>query len=131
MSNIEFHPAANIFPVMTGEEFDALVEDVREHRLQVPIELYEGQILDGRNRYKACQEIGIDVDEHTKDVTGYVNDQYSGDPVSHVLSLNLHRRHLDTSQRAMIAGRARELYDEEARKRMLAGKKVDPVANSP
>src|SRR2546429_4853104 len=57
---VEFHPIANLFPLMEGEEFTALVEDIRKHRLQYGIVIYQGKILDGRNRYRACREIGIE-----------------------------------------------------------------------
>ena len=64
--------------------------------LHEPIWLYEGQILDGRNRYRACQELGIPCPTRV----------YEGqEPLAFNLSLNLHRRHLNESQRAMVAER--------------------------
>ena len=53
-----FHPYADIFPLLEGPAFDALVEDIRERGQQEPIWLYEGKILDGRNRYRALQQLG-------------------------------------------------------------------------
>ena len=47
------HPIANIFPRMSDTEFDELVEDIKKNGLQEHIWLYEGKILDGRNRYEA------------------------------------------------------------------------------
>lgn len=109
MKNLEFHPAADIFPMMDGEPFDELVEDVRRNGLQVRIELYEGKILDGRNRYKACVFAGRPV--LTTDVDDFVTD-----PVAHVVSLNRHRRHLTKSQLAIAAGRAESMYEAEREK---------------
>lgn len=93
MNYFEFHPVADLFPLMQGTEFDDLVEDIREHGLREPVWLYEGKILDGRNRCLACQSVGIDPETRL----------YEGDdPVGFVVSLNLKRRHLDESQRAMV-----------------------------
>lgn len=90
------HPYSEIFPPMEGVDFDALVEDIKTRGLVQPIVLYEGKILDGRNRARACNKLGIE--------TTAV--EYSGsDPLGYVLSLNLNRRHLSGSQRAMVAAK--------------------------
>ena len=60
-----------------------------------PIVLLDGKILDGRNRYRACQEISID--PITLDWSG------EGSPLDYVVSMNLICRHLKDSQRAMVA----------------------------
>lgn len=91
------HPAAEIFPLMTGAEFDALVKDIKENGLREPITLHEGEILDGRNRLRACEQLGIKPKFEEWDA--------DGTPQTYVVSKNLHRRHLDASQRAMIAAR--------------------------
>jgi N6-adenosine-specific RNA methylase IME4/ParB-like chromosome segregation protein Spo0J len=95
-TGLKFHPLAEVFPLIEGEEFEALVEDVRQHGLREPIWLYQGMILDGRNRYRACQAAGVPCPTRI----------YEGDdPIAFVISANLHRRHLDESQRAMVAAK--------------------------
>jgi ParB-like chromosome segregation protein Spo0J len=87
---VSFHPVANMFPLMQGEAFDALVKDIAERGLEQDIVLHEGGILDGRNRYRACLKAGVEP-RFTK---------YSGsDPVAYVISANLHRRHLTREQK--------------------------------
>ncbi len=97
MTELHAHPDANLFPKMNEAEFDSFVADIEANGLIEEIVLHpNGSILDGRNRYEACQRLGITPRYRTWDE--------SGNPVHFVLSMNLHRRHLDASQRAMIAG---------------------------
>jgi hypothetical protein len=91
-----------LFPLIEGNDFDRLVEDVRQNGVVEPIILYEGAILDGRNRYRAA----LAADARCPLV------QFDGeDPLAFVLSKNLHRRHLNESQRAMIAAKIATLKD--------------------
>lgn len=91
-----FHPHAGIFPLLDGEEFRALVEDIRANGQLDAIVLHDGLILDGRNRYTACLAAGVE-----PRFTDYDGD----DPLKFVLSANLHRRHLTDDQRAVVAAR--------------------------
>src|SRR5262245_20228479 len=93
---LEFHALATRFPWRNGEDFDELVADIRTQGLREPIVMFEGKVLDGRNRYRACVEAGVE-----PTFTVYQGD----DPVAYVISLNLRRRHLDESQRAMVAAK--------------------------
>ena len=99
------HPAAELFPMMTADEHGALVEDMRVNGLREPVIMFGPLLLDGRNRWKACIEAGVEV--RVRDWTG-------PDPVSYVRSLNLHRRHLTSSQRAALAVRVEPVYAEAA-----------------
>lgn len=97
----EPHPAAELFPMMPPDQYEAFKEDVRKNGFQQDIVLYKGQILDGRNRYKAA----IDLDMLNDLPIAEMDDDTDIDPYQWVISRNLHRRHLTDSQRAAIAAR--------------------------
>lgn len=100
---MKFHPACQLFPVLDGPEFDALVADIKEHGLREPISLHpDGAILDGRNRWKACQKAGVEPKFRT----------YRGEPLAFVVSENIRRRHLTTDQRAAIAVNAEGVLEK-------------------
>lgn len=95
----ELHPLCTLFPRLSGAEFDALRDDIAANGLRQPIVLHEGMILDGGNRYRACIEAGVEptfVDFH------------GGDPISFVLSVNFHRRHLSAGQQAAVVAAAQD-----------------------
>jgi ParB-like chromosome segregation protein Spo0J len=103
---VEFHELANLFPLIEGAEFDGLVASIRENGLREgsPIIVFEGKILDGRNRYLACKEAGVMA--IAEDFEGTVEEARQ-----FVIDANLRRRHLDASQRAMIAAKLATLAD--------------------
>jgi len=110
--NLEAHKFANIFPMIEGEAFEELKKDIKNQGLQQTIVLYEGKILDGRNRYKACKEIGIE--------PRY--EEYKGNkPLEFVISGNLQRRHLTLDQRAGISSIIIVFEKEEAERRQKSG----------
>jgi hypothetical protein len=103
---IEFHPLANLFPLIEGDEFDHLVEDIRANGLRDQIVLLGGQVLDGRNRYRAGMLAErVDADDITSANFREFDPEQDGEPLAFVLSKNLARRHLNESQRAMVAAR--------------------------
>jgi ParB-like nuclease domain len=121
-SGYPFHPASNLFPLMSQEELSDLAADIKANGLQQPIWLYESQILDGRNRALACDHLGI---------SPTFADYRGTDPLQFVVSLNLKRRHLSTAQRAFIADQLKESLAEQAALRMRAGVAPDPMEKSP
>lgn len=96
---MEFHPLANTMPLIEGADFEDLVASIKKNGLINPIILLDGKILDGRNRYRACLAAGVQPD---------YSDFQEADPAKQIAlveALNLHRRHLNESQRAIIAAR--------------------------
>lgn len=105
---MQAHPAAELFPLLAGAEFDSFKADVEKNGLLEPIWLCEGKILDGRNRYRACVDLGLEP---------AFRDYQGESPVSFVWSLNVERRHLSKSQHAAIGVEMLPLFQEEAKKR--------------
>src|SRR6266567_5982900 len=113
---MDFHDVANIFPMMGDEEFTALVADVKVNGLLTPVWTYQGKIIDGRNRYKACMQLGIEPQFR----------EWKGDDaglLSFILSLNLQRRHLSSSQKAILAAEIETYLATQAKKNMSQGGK--------
>tara|TARA_R110000803_G_scaffold200933_1_gene265571 strand:- start:1160 stop:1948 length:789 start_codon:yes stop_codon:yes gene_type:complete len=99
-SKLENHEYANIYRMMSDDDLQSLAEDIKNKGQLLPITTYEGRILDGRNRYKACAIAG----------TEPRMDDYSGDdPLSLISSLNDHRRHDTTNERALVGARMANL----------------------
>jgi hypothetical protein len=74
---------------MEGEEFDALVDDVKAHGLSEQIILYEGKILDGRSRYRTCLAARWSpaaILEMSLNGDSWINDRW--DPAAYVISTN-------------------------------------------
>jgi hypothetical protein len=96
---LALHDLCKIMPPHSKEEFKELKEDIHKNKLQMPIITYDGKILDGRGRYNACVELakeGVETNFRTAPYTG-------PDPRRYVVSMNVKRRHLNESQRALIA----------------------------
>ena len=110
MSNLSrktmnFHEVANMFPMMSKEEFDSLCRDIAKNGLQESIWTHENKIIDGRNRYNACLEVGINPEYREWDGDGSL--------VTFVMSLNLHRRHMTGGQKAAIATEILPMLEKE------------------
>jgi hypothetical protein len=115
---LEFHPLANIFPLMEGEEFSALVADIKANGLRETIILFEGKIIDGRNRYRAC------LAARRKPQWETYNAQIE-DPVAYVISKNIHRRHLTAEQRREIIAKLIAAQPEKSDRAIAEQAKID------
>jgi len=90
---VEPHPLCALFPEMVGEEFDELVADIKRNGQREPGTVMGKQILDARNRRRACRVAGVPFRVR----------QYTGtDPVGLVISANIRRRHLSSEQKRQL-----------------------------
>lgn len=106
------HALCLLLPEMSRAEFDDLRADIKRNGLNHPVTLYQGQILDGRHRYRACQELGIEA--------RFV--EFNGaDPAAFVWSENGTRRNLSASQRALVAAAFMDYERGEAKMRKAHG----------
>ncbi len=92
------HPAADAFPMMDDDRYGELLADVRQNGQVMPITVCDGMILDGRNRYRACVELGIEPETR----------EYIGDPWAYAWSMNGARRDLEATVRALIFKRCED-----------------------
>ncbi len=92
IEQLKNHPAAEAFPMMDDGRYGELLADIRENGQREPITLCDGMILDGRNRYRACLEAGVEP----------VAREFDGDPWAFAWSLNGARRDLEDVRRALI-----------------------------
>ena len=96
---IPVHPDANAFPLMSPAEIQALADDIKKHGLKQPIIMCRGAIVDGRNRLAACRLAKVEP-------TFVIMDELTDHEIlALVLSANIHRRHLERSQREVIAAK--------------------------
>jgi ParB-like chromosome segregation protein Spo0J len=102
--DIPLHAVTALFPDMSESEFEELKRDIEQHNLREPIVTYRGQVIDGRHRLRACCELGI------MPITREWDGQ--GDLYRYVISLNLHRRHLNVSQRSVLAAQFAETLEQ-------------------
>jgi len=92
------HPLANMFPMIEGNAFEELKRDIAAQGILEPIRLYQGMILDGRNRYAAGKAVG-----HHFTLDDFV--EWEGtlaEAEAWVVSTNFHRRQLTTKQKQEV-----------------------------
>jgi ParB-like chromosome segregation protein Spo0J len=131
---LKFHPLADIFPLMEGEEFDALVADIKANGLREKIDLYQGKIVDGRNRYRALRQLGIDPDDRYFRKAIYTNSIGSNGPynnddkvTAYVISKNIHRRHLTAEQKRELIAKLVKAQPEKSNRQIAKVAKASPT----
>jgi ParB-like nuclease domain len=116
-ATLAFHPLADEFPEMKMGELRELADDINDHGLIEPITLYEGKILDGRNRYRACQLCGRQ--PHFHELPADIN------PVAYVISKNIQRRHLTAEQKRDLLATLIKIDPSKSNRAIAAEAKVD------
>ena len=116
------HPVASLFPMIDDESLNALAEDIKKNGQREPIviafidddQMDEPVVIDGRNRFRACEIAGVE--------PKFQNDRIlmPADIGPWIISHNLHRRHLTTSQKAAVAVAYEEELAKLAKVRQLA-----------
>ncbi len=125
---MEYHELADLFDLLEGDEYQKLVQDIQENGLLDPITTYQGKILDGRNRYRACLDAEVEP----------VFREYNGDdPLAYVVSQNILRRHDDLNAKGLLALRLLPKLEEQAKERQrkhagtAPGRKKDETDPTP
>lgn len=104
------HPLADLFPRLDGDDLQTLADDIADNGLHHAVVIYDGQVLDGRNRLAACELANVEPTFET--FTGTEEEA-----LALVISLNLQRRHLTTAQKAVLALSLLPFEEEAARRR--------------
>lgn len=102
------HPISDVWPMMDEAKIAELADDIRKNGQLVPVWLYEGKILDGRNRWTACKIAGVD--PKTKEYTG-------DEPTAFAVSLNDRRRHMNKGSLAAVAAELEPFFAADAKRR--------------
>jgi hypothetical protein len=120
------HPAALLFPELPADELKDLAADIKKNGLLEPIVVTnlgpEGQVIDGRNRLKACKLAGVKPDFTTFAASGLRPDF---DPFDYVLSANLKRRHLTPAQRREVIAAVIKQRPEKSNRHVAKQTKTD------
>ncbi|WP_434657340.1 hypothetical protein [Sulfurimonas sp. NW9] len=127
MKQYSNHKIADVYPMMSDKELQALISsmEVDGYDESQPIYLFEDKILDGRNRYKAAQEAGVEPAFKVFEGTYEEAEKKS-------ILLNSNRRHMSTSQKAMIAAmEIQKSRDDTGRKKITIPKASIIYAVSP
>jgi len=118
---MNIHPVAKLFPMLSASDLNSMADSIRKQGLLNACVCQGDTLLDGRNRLAACKLAGVE--------PRFI--EYEGDDAStFIISQNIHRRHLDESQRAMVAARLATLKDGQHGAASIEAAKSQPEAAS-
>jgi hypothetical protein len=114
------HPAAAVFPLIEGDEFDDLCDSIRSHGVQHPAVVRGTELLDGRNRMRACERLKA---EGWAGSCPTVEWKHDGRNVAEwIWDTNAIRRHMDDDGIVMAASKIHPLIAKENEARKSATK---------
>jgi hypothetical protein len=125
---LQVHPAADVFPLLGKEDVVALAADIKKHGLKQPVLIIEGKdghavLIDGRNRLDALELLG---EEITLDDSAIFERLPAGtDIYAHVISLNIHRRHLTSEQKRALVAKLLKADPEKSDRQIAIVAKAD------
>jgi ParB-like chromosome segregation protein Spo0J len=117
-TKLEPHPLSAIFPPISDEDFGKLAADIKLNGLHQAIVRYQGKILDGNNRYRACELAKI-----APKFTDFNGDDAAAR--NYVISANIHRRHLSPDQRREIIATLLKADPTQSNRQVADTAKVD------
>lgn len=115
---MKHHPIADVWPMMDDAKLVELADDIRKNGQLVPVWLFEGKILDGRNRYAACKIAGVE--PKTKEYTG-------DEPTAFAVAMNDRRRHMNKGALAAVAAELEPHFAADAKRRQIRRPKSESV----
>ncbi len=118
-SGYGYHPLADMFPLLDGAQFDELLEDIRKHGLREPISLFEGKIIDGRNRERACIKAGVEPRYR------WIKFDNHDAAAAYVISKNICRRHLTPQQKREVIEKILRADPTKSDRQIARAVKVD------
>ena len=97
----EPHPLAALMPMMDEEPFKMFKANIAKEGIKEPMSIYQGLLLDGRNRQRAAVELGLNLTAaNFKEFSGT-----AAEAEAFVISANLHRRQLNNKQKVEFVSR--------------------------
>lgn len=114
------HPAAGVFPLIEGDDFNDLCESIRMHGVQHPAVVRGNELLDGRNRMRACESLKAQGWSGSCPVVEWKDD--GRNVAEWIWDTNALRRHMDDDGIAMASSAIWPLIAKENEARREASK---------
>jgi hypothetical protein len=112
------HPAASLFPLIEGEDFEDLVFSIKTLGVLQPIVVLNGMLIDGRNRLRAVTRLrkeGCTLDLPVKELGPEVESVSE-----YIFDCNVHRRNLTPDQTVGITAQVWPMIAEEKKAKQEA-----------